>query len=74
MIGRSRAEKKASALLRAQLSLRQAFERIDYAEDVVKPRLMEIRALEEKNRVTIEIESGDISGTISTEENDADSD
>ena len=61
MIGRSRAEKKASAVLRAQLSLRQALERIDYAEDVVKPKLMEIRQLEQDNTVAIEAGPEDLS-------------
>ena len=54
MIGSSRAEKKASAYLRAQLSLKQAFERIDYAEDVVKPQLLAIRAKEQQEIVEIE--------------------
>ena len=54
MIGRSRAEKKASAALRAQLSLKQAFERIDYTEDVIKPELARIRELEALQNVTIE--------------------
>jgi len=44
MVGKTREEKKASAFLRAQLSVRQAFERIDYAEDVIKPQLLEMRA------------------------------
>ena len=60
MIGRTRAERKAAALLRAQLSLRHALERIDYAEDVVKPKLEEIRQLEETQKVTLEIEEGDL--------------
>jgi hypothetical protein len=54
MVGRSRAERKAAAILRAQLGLKQALERIDHAEDVVKPRLMQIRELEEGNVVEIE--------------------
>ena len=53
MIGSSRAERKASAYLRAQLSLKQAYERIDYAEDVVKPQLLAIR----KAEATQEIEA-----------------
>ena len=60
MIGRTRAERKAAALLRAQLSLKHALERIDYAEDVVKPKLEEIRQLEETRKVTLEIEEGDL--------------
>jgi len=60
MIGRTRAERKAAALLRAQLSLKHALERIDYAEDVVKPKLEEIRALETTQKVTLEIEEGDL--------------
>jgi hypothetical protein len=61
VIGRSRAEKKAAAVLRAELALRHAFERIDYDEDVIKPKLLEIRALEDGNviEVTPELEVGD---------------
>ena len=58
MLGRSRAEKKASAVLRAQLSLQHSLERIDYAEDVIKPKLAEIRALEKTKHVAIE--AGDL--------------
>lgn len=53
MIGSTREERKLSALLRAQLSLKQAFERIDYAEDVVKPRLLELREAAKTNNVEI---------------------
>ena len=60
MIGRSRAEKKVSALLRAQLSLQQAYERIDFAEDVIKPKLMEIRQKEKTKEITVEAEAGDL--------------
>ena len=61
MIGRTRAERKASAVLRAQLSLKHALERIDYAEDVVKPKLAEIRALEATQHVAIEAGPEDLS-------------
>lgn len=61
MIGRTRAERKAAALLRAQLSLKHALERIDYAEDVVKPKLAEIRALEKTQHVAIEAGPEDLS-------------
>ena len=60
MIGRTRAERKAAALLRAQLSLKHAYERIDYAEDVVKPKLEEIRRLELTDKVDVEAEDGDL--------------
>jgi hypothetical protein len=60
MIGRTRAQRKAAALLRAQLSLKHAIERIDYAEDVVKPKLEELAALEATQKVTLEIEEGDL--------------
>lgn len=56
MLGRSRAERKAAAVLRAQLSLKHALERIDYQEDVIKPKLQEIRQLEAYN--VVEIEAG----------------
>jgi hypothetical protein len=54
VIGRSRSERKAAAVLRAQLSLKHALERIDYQEDVIKPKLLEIRELEQYNTVSIE--------------------
>ena len=60
MIGRTRAERKAAALLRAQLSLQHAYERIDFAEDVIKPKLAEIRRLEATQTVDVEIEAGDL--------------
>lgn len=60
MVGRTRAERKAAALLRAQLSLKHALERIDYAEDVIKPKLAEIKQLEATKKVAIEIEEGDL--------------
>ncbi len=60
MIGRTRAQRKAAALLRAQLSLKHAIERIDYAEDVVKPKLEELAALEATQKVQVEIEEGDL--------------
>lgn len=62
MTGRSRAEQKAAAVLRAQLGLKHALERIDYAHDVVAPKIAEIRELEKANVVEIgpgEVLSGD---------------
>jgi hypothetical protein len=58
MIGRSRAERKAAAAMRAELALRQSFERIDYDFDVIVPKLMEIRELENGN--TVEVEPGEL--------------
>ena len=60
MIGRTRAERKTAAVLRAQLSLKHAVERIDYDFDVIKPKLEEIRALEATQHVNIAIEEGDL--------------
>jgi hypothetical protein len=40
----TREEKKFKAGLRAELRLRQAFERIDFEEDVLKPKVEELRA------------------------------
>ena len=54
MTGRTRAQQKASAILRAQLGLKHALERIDYAHDVIAPKLEEIRQLEAANVVAIE--------------------
>ena len=61
MTGRTRAEQKAAAFLRAQLSLKQALERIDFAHDVIAPKLLEIRALEKGNEVAVagELEAPD---------------
>jgi len=56
VIGSTREERKLSALLRAKLSLKQAFERIDYAEDVVKPEVLALRELAKSN--VVEIEAG----------------
>jgi hypothetical protein len=58
MIGRSRAERKAAAAMRAELALRQSFERIDYDFDVIVPKLLEIRELEKGN--TVEVEPGEL--------------
>jgi hypothetical protein len=61
VIGRSRAERKAAAVLRAELALKHAFERIDFDYDVVVPKLEEIRQLEAaRNTVTVppELEAG----------------
>lgn len=49
-------------MLRAQLGLKHALERIDHAHDVIKPKLEEIRQLEKGNVVEIgpgEVLSGD---------------
>ena len=63
MAARSRSERKAVAVLRAELSVKQAFERIDYDFDVVMPKLEEIRAAEKNNEIdvdpTLELEAGD---------------
>lgn len=62
MIGRTREERKMAALLRAQLSLKHAIERIDHAEDVIKPQLLEMRELAKTQNITLEIEPGDVEG------------
>lgn len=64
MIGRSRAERKAAAVLRAQLSLKHALERIDYQEDVIKPKLAEIRELETTQHVAIEAGPEDLDADL----------
>jgi hypothetical protein len=61
VIGRTRAERKAAAVLRAQLSLKHAVERIDYDFDVIAPKLQEIRALEATEHVAIEAGPEDLS-------------
>lgn len=40
----SRQEKKLKSILRAQLSLKQRFERIDYEEDTVMPQVEALKA------------------------------
>jgi len=44
-------------VLRAQLGLKHALERIDFAHDVIAPRIEQIRQLEKGN--VVEIEAGD---------------
>lgn len=65
MQGRTRAERKVAAHLRAELALKHAFERIDYDFDVIVPKLKEIRELEAANFVEIE------AGGLSEDLNDA---
>ena len=70
MLGSSKAERKVSAALRARLALQQAWERIDYAADVVRPTLLDVRKLEESNE--IELTESDLvslltSGTLTIE-------
>ncbi len=60
MVGKTREERKVAAYLRAQLSLKHALERIDYAEDVVAPQLLEMRQQAALNNVSVEIEAGDL--------------
>ncbi|MCI0440739.1 MAG: hypothetical protein L0177_16660 [Chloroflexi bacterium] len=60
MAGRTLAQRKATAILRAQLSLKHAIERIEYAEDVIKPKLEEIRQMEKESIVKIKAEFGDL--------------
>jgi len=70
VLGSSKAERKVSAALRARLALQQAWERIDYAADVVRPTLLDVRKLEESNE--IELTESDLvslltSGTLTIE-------
>ena len=74
MIGRTRAQKKVSAALRAKQSLEAAWARIDYAEDVIKPALAQVSAIEKTQEV--EITEGDLlalltTGRLAIEEGDA---
>jgi hypothetical protein len=63
MIGRTREERKMAALLREQLSLKHACERIDHAEDVVKPQLEEMRELAKTQRLALEVSPEDVGST-----------
>lgn len=55
---RTRDQRKWAAYRRAQLALKQALERIDYLEDVVKPELSamaeESKALVDKDSAALE--------------------
>lgn len=55
MYGSNRQERKAAAYLRAELSLKQSMERIDYDFDVIKPKLEEMRELAKTNNLQLEI-------------------
>ncbi len=75
VIGSSKAERKVSAALRAKLSLQQAWERIDFAFDVVKPTVLDVRKLEAENE--IELTEQDLvsllaTGTLTIEAGDGD--
>lgn len=48
MASYTREQAKAAAALRAQLTLKQALERVDYTFDVVKPTLEKVRTGELK--------------------------
>jgi hypothetical protein len=63
VIGRTRAERKRAALLRAQLSLKHAVERIDYDFDVIHPALNEMRQREITEKVNVIVEEGDLRET-----------
>jgi hypothetical protein len=63
MVGKTREERKMAALLRAQLSLKHACERIDHAEDVIKPQLESMRELAKTQRIAIEVEPEDVGET-----------
>ena len=64
MARQSREIKKYIALRRAQLRLKQAYERIDYDEDVIIPEVEELMA----GNAVLEIGSGDIDGLVLDEE------
>lgn len=59
-----------AAVLRAQLSLKHAIERIDYQEDVIKPQLLAIREAEATGHVVVELERGDLAAEVSVEDHD----
>lgn len=60
MVGKTREERKVAAVMRARLSLRHALERIDYAEDVIKPQLLEMRQQAALNNVEVQVSENDI--------------
>ena len=64
MIGRSRAEKKVAAALRAKQALQAAWERIDYQEDVITPAVLQVRELEAVAEV--EITESDLTALLTT--------
>jgi hypothetical protein len=63
MVGKTREERKMAALLRAQLSLKHACERIDHAEDVIRPQLESMRELAKTQRLAIEVSPEDVGET-----------
>jgi hypothetical protein len=64
MLGSSKAERKVSAALRAKKALEDAWSRIDYALDVVRPAVLEVRKLEETNEV--ELTESDLVSLLTT--------
>jgi len=64
MIGRSKAERKVAAALRAKQALTHAWDRIDYQEETIKPALLRIRELEVTNNV--ELDEGDLISILTT--------
>lgn len=64
MIGSTRAQRKVSAALRARQSLEAAWARIDYAEDVIKPAVLQLKALEE--HADVEVTEGDLLAILTT--------
>jgi hypothetical protein len=53
----TRDEKKVAAVLRAQLGLKHALERIDFAHDVIAPKVAELKAAAQEGEVVLEIGS-----------------
>lgn len=53
----TRDEQKVTAVLRAQLSLKHALERIDFRHDVIAPKLKELRAAAQEGTPTLELGS-----------------
>jgi hypothetical protein len=64
MLGSSKAERKVAAALRAKKALEDAWSRIDYALDVVKPGVLEVRELERTN--TVELTESDLVSLLTT--------
>lgn len=51
----TRDEAKVRAVLRAQLSLKHALERIDFAHDVIAPKVAEMKAAAQEGEVVLEL-------------------
>lgn len=60
----SNAEKKVRAALRAKQSLKHAWDRIDYYDEVVAPAIAQVREIEKTSNVVLT--EGDLNALLTT--------